>query len=123
MGRGVLSRSIRSQNRANESGNCCRGNPCANNHAGYSRNRRKQLNQREWERNTLQKYLLHDNKNYRVAYRFHLDEGKIEFLGAVHYPNPLQTDGHACVLDTDLLNILAKRLLITLMVEEEQKNQ
>ena len=120
MGRGRMSKSIRIQNRANEAGNATRGNAfCGAPRRGHN-SRRGQVNQKEWERDMIQKYLIHDNKHYRIAYRFnHWD---IEFLGAVYYTNPHDTDGNR-VVDEDMAHKLAQRLVITLMVEEAQKNQ
>ena len=122
MGRGHVSKSVRAQNRANAAGHPTRGNPWAGWH-GQGTHRRRQVKQRDWERNDIQKYLIHDNKHYRVAYRFDLDDGNIVILGAVHYPNPKATDAYKGVYDMDLLNKLAHRLLITLAIEEARKNQ
>ena len=119
MGRGVLSKSIRAQNRATAAGHPTRHNPYANNTASMSR--REQSQHKKRIVSAVQRYLVHDNKNYRMEYMIQSD--KIVITGIVYYPNPHMTTGGIHIKGEELRNQIAKRLLITLMVEEAQKNQ
>jgi hypothetical protein len=115
MGRGRVSKSVRTQNRANLAGNPNRGNPFTG--EGLFRGQRRVKERKNVGRTGFQKMIVWENKHYRVAYT--IEEGAVNVLGIVCYFSTADSGNYKVIRNDDpITSIICKKLLITLQVEE-----
>jgi len=115
MGRGVVSKSVRQQNRAELAGRPNRGNPHAGTLSGKAI--QKRLSKGE---HIFHKILIHDNKTYRVGYDIGQD-GMVIIQAIVRYSNPLDTNSYVCLQGGRERDLISMKLVITLNVEMAQQ--
>ena len=116
MCRGVVSKSVRAQNRAELAGNPNRGNP----HAGSVK--KHAIKRRLKENHIFHKIIVHDNKTYRVGYDVG-EDGVVFIQGIVRYTNPLDTNSYFVITEERERHLISMKLVITLSVEEAKKGQ
>ena len=121
MGRGAISKGIRQQNRALLAGNPDRANPYAG--MGYRKGFRRTSEKGKKGPYGLQRCLWHDDKMYRLEYMLK-DDGELKITGIIHYPEPKVSVQYKIIKPEDpIADTICKKLLITLQVEQAQKNQ
>ena len=120
MGRGRISKSVRTQNRANLAGNPNRGNPFTG--EGLFRGQRRVKERKNVGRTGFQKMIVWENKHYRVGYTIEGTELKV--LGIVCYFRDAGNSGNYTVIRNDdpITSMICKKLLITLQVEDAKRS-
>ena len=119
MGRGIVSKSVRVQNRAELSGNPNRGNPNAGRRRGLRRQTKAEAKGRD---PIFHKIIIHENKTYRVGY--HIDGDTLKVSGIVRYGDPLDTDSYHIVKNADhMFKTICMKMMITLNVEAAKAAQ
>jgi len=124
MGRGVVSKSVRAQNRAELSGNPNRGNPNAGRfgRGQLGRKKRPTKSQAKDRKPMFHKIIIHENKTYRVGYE--LDGSMLNVIAVVSYGDPLDTDSYLVYKNSSpICKTIGLKLMITLNVEAAQAAQ
>lgn len=118
MGRGIVSKSVRAQNRAELAGNPTRGNP----NAGRFGRKRPTRSQAKERAPMFHKIIIHENKTYRVGYE--LDGSMLNVIAVVSYGDPLDTDSYLVYKNSSpICKTIALKLMITLNVEAAKAAQ
>lgn len=121
MARGKVGKAVRAQNRATQAGNPSRGNPYAGPRGSALNRGKRQAKQGKAPTDLMQEVLVWENQFYRAAYKW---EGEQLIVSAIicFFNNMATPDQYKVIEATDpLIDVICKKLLITLKVKEAQK--